>query len=133
MTPSTRPVTRLTSAYVFDRGARPLVATITGSLIELRAKGLRSTETLDLASMYHFAIKARLQRDRDAKKAAKKAKSTTHQEQAMNCPQCQRPNAPLGAFGRLQHYHCRACGWHYNNQAERNRRKPAAPTTTTRS
>jgi hypothetical protein len=74
MTPSTRPVTRLTSAYIFDRGTRPLVATITGSLIELRAKGLRTTETLDLASMYHFAIKARIARERDAKKAARKSK-----------------------------------------------------------
>jgi hypothetical protein len=75
MTPSTRPTTRLSSAYIFDRGTRPLVITVHGSLIELRAKGLRTTETLDIASMYHFAIKARIARDRDAKKAARKAKA----------------------------------------------------------
>ena len=68
MTPSTKPVTRLTSAYTRDRGLRPIVATITGSLIELRAKGLRSTETLDVASLYSMAVKARLARERAEKR-----------------------------------------------------------------
>lgn len=72
MTPSTKPVTRLTSAYVRDRGMRQVVATITGSLIELRLKGLRSVETVDVATLYHQAVKERCFRDRLAKKAARK-------------------------------------------------------------
>jgi transposase-like protein len=43
----------------------------------------------------------------------------------MKCPQCGESNEPMGALGRLKHYRCRACGWVYNNLAERNRRKPA--------
>lgn len=72
MTPSTKPVTRLTSAYIRDRGMRPIVVTITGSLIELRAKGLRTTETVDVASLFGMAIKARLARERALRKAARK-------------------------------------------------------------
>lgn len=60
MTPSTKPVTRVTSAYIRDRGMRPVVATITGSVIELRAKGLRSVEVVDVASVYDAAVKARV-------------------------------------------------------------------------
>lgn len=60
MTPSTKPVTRVTSAYIRDRGMRPVVATITGSVIELRAKGLRSVEVVDVASIYYAAVKARV-------------------------------------------------------------------------
>jgi len=71
MTPSTRPVTRLTSAYVRDRGMRQVVATITGSLIELRLKQCRQVETLDIASLWYQAVKARVIRDRAAKKAAR--------------------------------------------------------------
>jgi hypothetical protein len=74
MTPSTRPVTRLSTAYVRERGPRQVVVTITGSLIELRPKGLRSTETVDIASLWHQAVKARVLRDKAAKKAARKAK-----------------------------------------------------------
>lgn len=74
MTPSTKPVTRLTSAYAFDRGTRPIVATLTGSLLELRLKGLRNVETLDIASLYYQAIKARVLRERAEKKAARKGK-----------------------------------------------------------
>ena len=72
MTPSTRPVTRLSSAYVRDRGMRQVVVTITGSLIELRLKGCRATETVDIASLWYQSVKARVIRDRNAKKAAKK-------------------------------------------------------------
>lgn len=72
MTPSTKPTTRLTSAYVRDRGMRQVVATITGSLIELRLKGCRSVETVDVATLYYQAVKARVIRDRLAKKAARK-------------------------------------------------------------
>jgi hypothetical protein len=74
MTPSTRPVTRITSAYVRDKGLRPVVATITGSILELRAKGLRSRETLDLASCYGLAVKQRVAREKAERKAARAAK-----------------------------------------------------------
>ena len=72
MTPSTRPVTRLSSAWVRDRGMRQVVVTITGSLIELRLKGCRQSETVDIGSLWYQSVKARVIRDRLAKKAAKK-------------------------------------------------------------
>jgi hypothetical protein len=72
MTPSTRPVTRLSSAWVRDRGMRQVVVTVTGSLIELRLKGCRQVETVDVGSLWYSAIKARVLRDKAAKKAAKK-------------------------------------------------------------
>lgn len=74
MTPSIKPVTRLSSAYVRERGMRPVVVTITGSLIELRAKGLRSVETVDVASLWHQAVKARVLREKAEKKAARKSR-----------------------------------------------------------
>lgn len=72
MTPSTKPVTRLSSAWVRDRGMRQVVVTITGSLIELRLKGCRQVETVDVGSLWHSAIKARVLRDKLAKKAARR-------------------------------------------------------------
>ena len=74
MTPSSKPVTRESSAYVRDRGMRPVIVTITGSLIELRAKGLRSRETLDVASLYTMAVRQRVIREKAEKRAARKAK-----------------------------------------------------------
>ena len=74
MTPSTRPVTRMTGAYVRERGLRPIAVTITGSLIELRAKGLRTIETVDVASLWYQAVKARVLREKALKRAAKKAR-----------------------------------------------------------
>lgn len=74
MTPSTKPTTRETSAYVRDKGLRPLVVTIIGSYIELRPKGLRSSETLDLAAAWSFALKARLAREKAERKAARRRK-----------------------------------------------------------
>ena len=41
MTPSTRPVSRITSAYTRNRGLRPIVATLHGSMLILRCKGLQ--------------------------------------------------------------------------------------------
>jgi hypothetical protein len=72
MTPSTKPVTRLTSAYVRDQGTRAVVATITGSVIELRAKGRRQVEVLDVATLYYRAVKERVNAARLAKKKLKK-------------------------------------------------------------
>jgi hypothetical protein len=74
MTPSTKPVTRLSSAWVRDRGMRPVVVTVTGSLIELRLKNCRQVETIDVASLWHQAVKARVIRERAEKKAARKAR-----------------------------------------------------------
>jgi hypothetical protein len=61
VTKSLRPVTRETSAIVRDKGARPVIVTVIGGVLELRAKGLRSTETLDLAWCYMAAVRQRLQ------------------------------------------------------------------------
>lgn len=72
MTPSTKPVTRLTSAYVRDKGLRPLVVTIHGSVLILRAKGLRREETIDLAACFDIAVKGRVARERSEKRKAKK-------------------------------------------------------------
>ena len=72
MTPSTKAVTRETSAWVRDKGMRAVIATLTDSVIELRAKGLRSREYLDLAWCYEFAVKARIARERSERKAKRK-------------------------------------------------------------
>ena len=68
----TSPVTRETSAYVRDKGYRALIVTITGSLIELRCKGLKSRETVSIADLYEQAIKARVRSEMAAKKLARK-------------------------------------------------------------
>ncbi len=71
-TKSDKPVTRETSAYVRDRGMRAVIATIEHGILILRAKGLRSRETLDLAWAYQFAVKQRIAMERAEKKAARK-------------------------------------------------------------
>lgn len=71
---TTSPVTRETPAYVRERGMRAVLVTIRGGLLELRAKGLRSTETVDVATLYYQAVKARVIRERAEKKAARKAR-----------------------------------------------------------
>lgn len=68
------PVTRETSAYVRDRGMRPVIATLTGGALVLRAKGLRSREMLDLAWCYQQAVKQRVAEERAEKKAARKGR-----------------------------------------------------------
>lgn len=75
MTPSTRPVTRETSAYFRDRGLRPIIATITGSILEMRCKGLRTVETIDIAAAYSFALKSRLAQIKAERKKNKKKKA----------------------------------------------------------
>lgn len=74
MTPSTKPVTRLTHAVVRDRGLRQIVATLHGSLLILRGKGLRREETLDIATAYVIAVKQRVARERAEKAAKRKEK-----------------------------------------------------------
>jgi hypothetical protein len=71
---TTSPVTRETPAFVRDKGFRAVIVTIRGGLIELRAKGLRSTEAVDIASIYNRAVKERVIRERAEKRAAKKLK-----------------------------------------------------------
>ena len=75
-TKSTKPTTRETSAFVRDKGLRPLIVTIAGSYVELRAKGLRSRETLDLAACYGLAVKQRLLREKAERKGKRKARSS---------------------------------------------------------
>lgn len=64
VTKSLRPVSRETSAVVRDKGPRPVIVTVVGGVIVLRAKGLRSTETLDVAWCYLTAVRQRLQAQR---------------------------------------------------------------------
>jgi hypothetical protein len=71
-TRSIKPVSGETSAYVRDRGLRPVIVTVVGGLIELRAKGPRTRECLDLAWCYETAVKARVARERAERKASKR-------------------------------------------------------------
>lgn len=73
-TKSVKPVTRETSAYVRERGFRPLIATIHGSFLLLRPKGLRGEEVLDLGAAWSLAVKQRVARELAEKRAARKAK-----------------------------------------------------------
>ena len=70
----TSPVTRETSAYFRSRGMRAIVVTITGSLIELRLKGTRQRETVDVASLFNRAIKERVASEQRAKRAEREAR-----------------------------------------------------------
>ena len=68
MTPSTKPTTRETSAFLRDRGQlRPIVVTVHHGTITLRLKGMRKGEVLDVASAYNKAIKDRVWSERMAK------------------------------------------------------------------
>jgi len=73
-TKSIRPVTRESSAFVRERGLRPLMVTIHDSLLLLRPKGLRREEVLDLSAAYSVAVKTRVQRERWERAQARKAK-----------------------------------------------------------
>lgn len=73
-TKSVKPVTRETSAYTRDRGLRPIIVTVEHGLIELRAKGLRTTETVDIGWLYQHAVKARVFRERAEKAKARKSR-----------------------------------------------------------
>jgi hypothetical protein len=71
---TTSPVTRETSAFVRDRGARALIVTIAGGLLELRPKGLRTREVVDIAAIYEMAVKARVLGAKNAKAKARAEK-----------------------------------------------------------
>tara|TARA_R110000868_G_scaffold392656_1_gene663391 strand:+ start:188 stop:439 length:252 start_codon:yes stop_codon:yes gene_type:complete len=78
MTPSIRPVTRLSSAVVREAGKyRPVCVTITGSLVELRLKGCRQVEVVDIASLWHQSVKARVWATTQARKALRKRNTPT--------------------------------------------------------
>ena len=59
--------TREGTAFVRERGMRVVVVTIAGGVIELRAKGLRTPETVDLPRCYCAAMKQRVAMDRGDK------------------------------------------------------------------
>ena len=63
-TKSFKPVTRESTALVRERGLRAVMVTIVGGIIELRAKGLRARETVDVAWCYYTAVKQRIARQR---------------------------------------------------------------------
>jgi len=67
-------VTRETGACVRERGMRPLIATLHGSLLLLRPKGLHSEEVLDLGAAWSLAVKQRVARELSEKRAARKAR-----------------------------------------------------------
>lgn len=75
-TTSVKPTVRETTAFVRDRGLRPLIVTVHHGLIELRPKGLRSSETLDLGALYESAVKRRVFAERMEKGKAKAAKKS---------------------------------------------------------
>lgn len=70
-----RPVTRETAALVRDMGMRPVMAPIASSsgVIELRAKGLRSRYTLDLAWCYRQAAIQHIAHEKALRRAERKA------------------------------------------------------------
>jgi hypothetical protein len=68
------PVTRETSAYVRDKGLRPVLATLTGGVLVMRAKGLRSREMLDIGWCYQQAIKQRVAQERAERRAMRGVK-----------------------------------------------------------
>lgn len=74
VTKSLRPVTRESSAIIRDRGPRPVIVTIVGGVIELRAKGLRSTEVLDVGWCYYSAVRQRLIHERAQKAKGKRSR-----------------------------------------------------------
>jgi hypothetical protein len=71
---SIKPVSRETSAYVREKGMRPIVVTIHHGTLELRPKGLRNRETVDIASLYYSAVKSRVWRERMDKAKSRAAK-----------------------------------------------------------
>ena len=73
-TTSIKPTTRETSAFTRDRGLRAIIVTVEHGIIELRAKGLRTRETIDIGWLYQHAVKSRVFRERLEKKALRKAR-----------------------------------------------------------
>lgn len=74
-TRSLRPVTRENSALVRERGLRPAILTVVGGRIELRAKGLRSREVLDVSWCYYAAVRQRVQFERAERAKVRKTRN----------------------------------------------------------
>lgn len=60
---------------VRERGMRPVIVTVVGGVIELRAKGLRSAEILDLAWCYYSAVKQRVASEQVEREKARRSRS----------------------------------------------------------
>lgn len=73
-TKSVKPVTRESSAFVRERGLRPVIVTVHGSMLLLRPKGLRTEEVLDIGAAWSSAVKQRVARELSEKRAARKAR-----------------------------------------------------------
>lgn len=93
-TKSIRPVTRETSALVRDRGMRPVIVTVVGSVIEMRAKGLRTRETIDLAFCYRLAVQQRVAAERAERRARQKGPKAQRAAQGGRPGRAQRRAAP---------------------------------------
>ena len=70
-TKSVKPTTRETSAFVRERGLRPIIATLHGSILLLRPKGLRGAEVLDIGAAWSLAVKQRVARELAERRAAR--------------------------------------------------------------
>lgn len=75
-TKSIKLIERETSAYVRDRGLRAIIVGIQHGIITLRAKGLRSTEVVDIGALYDRTVRERVFSERKAKAAERKARRT---------------------------------------------------------
>ena len=73
-TKAIKPVSRETSAFVRDRGLRPIIATLLHGSLIMRAKGLRTEEVLDIGSAYAQAVKNRVFREKMDKAMERAAK-----------------------------------------------------------
>lgn len=74
MTPSTKPVTRLSSAFVRDRGFKQVVVTVLGDMIHVRTKGARTTYSMPISAVYGWAVRAHLAAVKAEKLKARKTK-----------------------------------------------------------
>lgn len=70
----TKPVSRLTDAFVFSKGTRAVVVTIHTTFIELRLKGTKQRETVDLAPLYKAAVLQRVMKEKAERKKARAKK-----------------------------------------------------------
>ena len=59
-TKADKPVTRESCAFVRDKGSRAIMITVHGAVIQLRAKGLRTVETIHIGALYEQAVRARV-------------------------------------------------------------------------
>lgn len=73
-TKSVRPVSRETTALVRERGCRPIIVTIQGGTLTLRAKGLRHRYELEVGAAWSLAAKIAAEAKRREKAAARKAR-----------------------------------------------------------